>query len=219
MDFQKSKTKQNLARSFAAECQEGARYQFLSKKAMGEDLQYLSAILRTLAHNEMAHATRFFQEIESHGGAETQNIEICAGYPFSGGELAVALKKEAENERSSAEKIYPKFAQEAREEGYDDIAELFEMVAEVERSHEHALDCVSRALQTGSLYKSKNGESSFKCDNCGIVVRAKMAPTKCPLCEMKQGYYRIDFEQIFNNNCAKKKDCGQKHFQQKTQKI
>ena len=197
MDFQKSKTKTNLARSFAAECQEGARYQFLSKKAMSEDYQYLSALLRTLAHNEMAHATRFFQEIEKHGGGETQNIEICAGYPYASGELAIALKKEAENERSSAEKIYPKFAEEARREGFDEIGELFELVAEVEKSHEHTLTCVASALESGTLYRSQNGESDFKCDNCGNVVHGKSAPKKCPLCDMKQGYFRIDFKEIF----------------------
>ena len=82
MDFQDSKTKENLARSFAAECQEGARYQFMAKMAQQQGYQYMSMLIRTLAHNEMAHAQQFFNKIVEHGANHTQNIEITAGYPF-----------------------------------------------------------------------------------------------------------------------------------------
>ena len=82
MDFQESKTKENLARSFAAECQEGARYQFMAKMAQQEGYQYMSMLIRTLAHNEMAHAQQFFNKIVELGGNQTQNIDISAGYPF-----------------------------------------------------------------------------------------------------------------------------------------
>ena len=80
MDFQNSITKANLARSFAAECQEGARYQFLAKMAQQQGYQYMSMLIRTLAHNEMAHAQQFFNKIVEHGANDTQNIEITAGY-------------------------------------------------------------------------------------------------------------------------------------------
>ena len=63
IDFQESKTKENLARSFAAECQEGARYQFMAKMAQQNGYQYMSMLIRTLAHNEMAHAQQFFNKI------------------------------------------------------------------------------------------------------------------------------------------------------------
>jgi len=129
MDFQKSITKENLARSFAAECQEGARYQFLAKKAQQEGYQYMSALIRTLAHNEMAHAEQFFMKISEYGGANVQNIDINAGYPFRTGELCDALKLEAENEKNSGESIYPNFADIARDEGFKDVAELFDMIA------------------------------------------------------------------------------------------
>jgi len=103
MDFQNSKTKENLARSFAAECQEGARYQFMAKMAQQQGYQYLSMLVRTLAHNEMAHATQFFNMIVDLGGNQTQNIEICAGYPFRSGELVDILLNEAENEKILSE--------------------------------------------------------------------------------------------------------------------
>lgn len=193
MDFQKSKTKENLARSFAAECQEGARYQFLSKKALQDGYQYMSALIRTLAHNEMAHAQQFFMKISEYGGANVQNIDIKAGYPFRSGELCDALKIEAENEKGSAESIYPAFADIARDEGFKDVAELFEMVAAVEKSHQITLSELHKSMCNNSLYKSKVGKRPFKCDNCGTVVQDKSAPKTCPLCNMGQGYYRIDF--------------------------
>ena len=124
MDFQESITKENLARSFASECQEGARYQFLAKMAQQQGFQYMSMLVRTLAHNEMAHAQQFFNKIVELGANHTQNIDISAGYPFKSGELADILKNEAENEQMSADRIYPKFADIARDEGFKDVAEL-----------------------------------------------------------------------------------------------
>lgn len=192
MNFQESKTKENLARSFASECQEGARYQFLAKMAQQEGYQYMSMLIRTLAHNEMAHAQQFFNKIVELGGNETQNIEINAGYPFKSGELCDVLKSEANNEHMSAESIYPKFADIARDEGFKDVAELFDMVSKVERTHERTLTQLHEGLCNNLLYKCDN-EHAFKCDECGTIIKDKCAPKTCPLCKMGQGYYRIDF--------------------------
>ena len=192
MDFQKSITKENLARSFASECQEGARYQFMAKMAQQEGYQNMSMLIRTLAHNEMSHAQQFFNKIIELGGNLTQNIEITAGYPFRSGKLVDVLEIEAHNERMSAESIYPKFALIARDEGFEDVAELFEMVAKVERTHERTLEQLHSSLSKNVLYKSKSNHA-FKCDECGTIVEAKCAPKTCPLCKMGQGYYRIDF--------------------------
>ena len=192
MDFQKSITKENLARSFAAECQEGARYQFLAKIAEQQGYQYLSNQMRGLAKNEMAHAQQFFNKISELGGANVQNIEIKAGYPFRTGDLVDVLKIEAENERMSGESVYPKFAHIARDEGFNDVAELFEMVAKVELTHNQILDNYHKSLKKNSFYKCKC-EHPFKCDECGTIILGKSAPKTCPLCKMGQGYYRIDF--------------------------
>lgn len=191
MDFQKSKTKENLARSFAAECQEGARYQFVAKMALQQELPYLSAIIRTLAHNEMAHAKQFFQMINKYSNGEVQNIDISAGFPYKGGELAETLLLEAKNEKSSAENIYPTFALIAQDEGYADVSDLFNMVAQVEKSHEKVLTQLHQRLKNSKLYKSTN-KTIFKCDECGHQSYDKSAPKTCPLCKMAQGYYRID---------------------------
>lgn len=193
MDFQESKTKENLARSFASECQEGARYQFLAKMAQQQGYQYMSMLIRTLAHNEMAHAQQFFNKIVELGGNETQNIEIKAGYPFRSGTLKEVLLNESENERMSGESIYPKFASIARDEGFEDVADLFDMVSKVELTHQRTLLELHKALSKNTLYKCTSGEHAFKCDECGTIIKDKCAPKTCPLCKMGQGYYRIDF--------------------------
>ena len=192
MNFQDSITKENLARSFAAECQEGARYQFMAKMAQQQGYQYMSMLIRTLAHNEMAHAQQFFNKIIELGGNQTQNIEINAGYPFKSGELLDVLRDEANNERMSSDSIYPKFADVARDEGFKDVAELFDMVSKVEKTHERTLKKLADGLDCNCLYKCDN-EHSFKCDECGTIIKDKCAPKTCPLCKMGQGYYRIDF--------------------------
>ena len=191
VNFQESKTKENLARSFAAECQEGARYQFMSKTAIQEGYNYMSALIRTLAHNEMAHAKQFFQKLKEYAGEDLNNIDIKAGYPFKAGELIDSLLIESINEKHSGENIYPEFAKIARDEGYEDVAKLFELVAEVELSHKKILEQIHNALKSKKLYKSDE-EKPFKCDECGYVARAKQAPKVCPLCNMEQGYFRID---------------------------
>ena len=193
MDFQSSITKENLARSFASECQEGARYQFLAKIAQKEGYQYMSMLIRTLAHNEMAHAQQFFNKIVELGGNQTQNIEIKAGYPFRSGELKQVLYNESENERMSGESIYPKFASIARDEGFNDVADLFDMVSKVELTHQRTLLELFNALSKNSLYKCTSGKHAFKCDECGTIILDKSAPKTCPLCKMGQGYFRIDF--------------------------
>ena len=193
MDFQSSITKENLARSFASECQEGARYQFLAKIAQNQGYQYMGMLIRTLAHNEMAHAQQFFNKIVELGGNQTQNIEIKAGYPFRSGELKEVLYNESENERMSGESIYPKFASIARDEGFNDVADLFDMVSKVELTHQRTLLELFNALSKNNLYKCASGNHAFKCDECGTIILDKSAPKVCPLCKMGQGYFRIDF--------------------------
>ena len=188
-----SKTKENLARSFAAECQEGARYQFLAQMAQQEGYQYMSMIIRTLAHNEMAHAKQFFQKIGELGGQNVQNIDISAGYPYKTGTLQETLTFEAHNEQMSSDSIYPKFADIARDEGFKEVGELFDMVSKVEKTHQRTLEKLAESLKSNALYKSNSGEQAFKCDECGTIILGKSAPKICPLCKMGQGYFRIDF--------------------------
>ena len=86
MQFEKTKTYQNLASAFAGECQAGMRYQMIAKLAMQEDLKCLSDAIRTIAKNETFHATQFFNKMIEKAGSK-ENVKLDAGYPFHAGSL------------------------------------------------------------------------------------------------------------------------------------
>ena len=127
MNFNESTTKTNLARSFAAECQAGARYQFMSKMALADQQKFLSDTMKTLAKNEMAHAKVVYDYILKYSGGSVKNIAIEAGYPFDSPELSASLLEESLIELSEAENIYPNFARIARDEGFEDTSSNFEI--------------------------------------------------------------------------------------------
>lgn len=193
MDFNESVTKTNLARSFAAECQAGARYQFMSKMALQDQQKFISDTLKTLAKNEMAHAKVFYDFIIKLSGGNVKNIAIEAGYPFDVPELSNSLLEESKIELSEAENIYPSFARIARDEGFAEVAKAFEFVANVESTHHAILLYLANLYNSKKMYKRPQ-PTKWKCSNCGHVTTAKESWKTCPLCQMPQGYVIIDFE-------------------------
>ncbi len=193
MDFNESTTKINLARSFSAECQAGARYQFISKIALSDSQKFLSDTMKTLAKNEMAHAKVFYDYIIEKSAGKSKNIGIEAGYPFESPELKTSLNSSAETELSEAKNIYPSFAKIAYDEGFDDIGKSFEMVARVEETHYEILDYLSKLYKSGNMYKRKI-PTKWKCSLCGYVENAKNGFKECPLCKAPQGFIIIDIE-------------------------
>jgi len=199
MDFNESTTKTNLARSFAAECQDGARYQFLSKMALQEQQQFISDTLKTLAKNEMAHAKVFYDHLLEKSNGSIKNISIEAGYPFTNPELKTSLSEESEIELSEADNIYPAFARIAKDEGFDDIAKSFELVANIEMTHHKILKYLGNLYKTNKLYK-RDKDTEWKCSTCGHVEIGKEGFKSCPLCHLPQGYIIIDLEKEMRNN-------------------
>lgn len=193
MNFNESVTKTNLARSFSAECQAGARYQFMSKMALQDQQKYLSDTMKTLAKNEMAHAKVFYDYIIKLGGGNIKNISIEAGYPFDMPELENSLLEESKIEEAEANNIYPSFARIARDEGFDDVAKSFEFVAQVEATHRDILAYLASLYKSHKMYKRQNA-TEWKCSNCGHVHISKEGWKECPLCSMPQGYIIIDLE-------------------------
>ena len=118
MQFEKTETFTNLARSFAGECQAGMRYQMLAKLAMKEELKTLSDALKTIAKNETLHATQFFNAILEKAGS-CDNIFVDAGYPFHAGTLVEGLLFAETDEKNESEDIYPNFAKIAEKEGFE----------------------------------------------------------------------------------------------------
>ncbi len=196
MNFLESKTKENIARAFAAECQDGARYQFMAKSAVSEGFSYISDQLKMIAKNEMAHASRLYQlMIKYLGETQEDNIAIEAGYPFEPSILKSSLKTAADIEIYEAKNIYPAFAKIAQDEGFAEIAEAFTLIAEAEVGHNQFLDALAQMYKNNYLYKHSE-KVLWKCSNCGHEHQDKQAWQNCPLCNYPQGYVIIPPEKL-----------------------
>lgn len=190
MDFNESKTKESLARAFAAECQDGARYQFMAKAAVSEGFSFISDQLKALAKNEMAHAATLYNLMLEHCKGIEDNVPIEAGYPFEPPELKQSLQTAAEIEQYEAKNIYPHFAKIAKDEGFADIAKSFMLIAAVEETHFEKLSTLAKLYKANKLYKSLD-KITWTCSNCGHHEQAKEAWKMCPLCNYPQGYVTI----------------------------
>ncbi len=190
MEFNKSKTKENLARAFAAECQDGARYQFMAKAAVSEGFSFISDQLKMLAKNEMAHASTLYNlMLEGCKGVE-DNVPIEAGYPFEPPQLSTSLKSAAEIEEYEAKNIYPAFAKVAKDEGFAHIAKALLLIAEVENTHFQKLAALAKLYKANKLYHS-NSKQLWECSNCGHREQGTSAWQNCPLCSYPQGYVMV----------------------------
>ena len=194
MDFGKSKTCENLARAFASECMEGARYQFLAKLAMEQGFSHLQILLRTVAKDEMGHAQVLWELITQHGGGKIDNVVIHAGYPFKNGTIDEQLKFASEYEKSENTSIYPAFAKTAEDEGFPGIAEKLRLIAEVEYTHYMILSQLAEGFKEHKLYNCQK-EIPWKCNICGYIKRGKAAFKTCALCGAKQGDCQIPVNQ------------------------
>ena len=186
MEFAKTETYKNLARSFAGECQAGMRYQMIAKLAMQEKLKTLADAIRTIAKNETLHATQFFKQMIQKAGS-CDNVEFDAGYPFHAGTLVEGLRFAAMDEQSETEEIYPSFAKTAKKEGFEDIAALYTMIADVEAHHQKVFRYLHDAVKNGTLYKSEK-PTLWICSECGFMHVGEEAWKVCPLCKAEQGY-------------------------------
>lgn len=193
IDFDKSQTKSNLARAFAGECQDGARYQFIAQQAQQEGYFYIQTLLKILAKNEMAHAKTFYNLINQHCKKSYENIQIEGGYPFECGNLSQNLKDSIQTEISQSDNVYPSFAKVAEDEGFTTIAKKFEFVASVENCHHLLLTQVLDKLKSNKLYKSPT-PVKWKCSQCGFEHTSKQSWEICPSCEMPKGYVEISID-------------------------
>ena len=190
MDFKSSETLKNLTRAFAAECQDGAKYQYMADMATQQKLSNVATILKGLATNEMAHGKVFYDYINSKCPGGVPMVEIKATYPMVHGDLTKMLEAKGENEERQAETIYPSFAKTAKKEGFEDIAEKILEIAKVEANHAEVLNKLHCKLANDTLY-SADSPVKYKCLNCGHEGTQKKAWKKCPICTFDQGYVHI----------------------------
>lgn len=191
MDIRNSETLKILTRAFAAECQDGAKYQYMADMATQQKLSNVATILKALATNEMAHGKVFYDYINEQHPGGVEMVEIKATYPMQHGNLVDMLKVKGENEQRQAENIYPSFAKTAKKEGFDDIAEKFLQIAKIEACHAEVLFQIHQMLSNNCLYAADK-PVKWKCLNCGHEGTQKKGWKKCPICGMDQGYIKIN---------------------------
>ena len=183
--IQGTKTEKRLLQAFAGESQARMRYDYFSKQAKKDGLEQMSAIFAETALNEKEHAKRFFKFLE--GGS----VEITATYPAGKiGTTLENLKAAAEGENEEWTMLYPESARIAEEEGFEEIATAFKMIAKVEEAHEARYRKLYENLESGKVFKIE-GKIIWKCRNCGYLHEGDTAPEKCPACLHPQSYFQI----------------------------
>jgi len=180
-----TKTEQNLLKSFAGESQARMRYDYFAKQAKKEGLEQISAIFAETALNEKEHAKRFFKFLEG------RPVEITAVYPAGKiGTTSENLKAAAEGENEEWTELYPEFAKIADEEGFNEIATAYRMIAKVEKAHEERYSKLLTNLEEGKVFE-RNEMITWKCRNCGYLHEGTKAPETCPACLHPQAYFEL----------------------------
>jgi len=167
-----TKTEQNLAEAFAGESQARNKYTYFASRAKKDGYEQVAAIFDETAGNEKEHAKIWYKL-------------LC------GGEVpgtAENLKAAAAGEHGEWTDMYKRMAAEAREEGFDDIAFLFDSVGAIEKEHEERYLKLLGSIEDGSIF-SKNEKTVWICRNCGYIADNENAPHKCPVCNHPQAYF------------------------------
>ena len=170
-----TKTQKNLMEAFAGESQARNKYTYFASKAKKEGYEQIAAIFLETADNEKEHAKLWFKLL--NGGDISTTAEN--------------LKAAAEGENFEWTDMYDRMAKEAKEEGFDKIAYLFEAVGKIEKEHEERYKKLLENVEGGLVF-SKDGEKIWKCRNCGHIVIGKEAPGVCPVCEHPQAFFEIN---------------------------
>ena len=175
--YKGTKTEKNLLEAFAGEAQARTKYDFFASKAKKDGYEQIAAIFTETAANEKEHAKLWYKEL--HGGA----VE----------DTDVNLNAAAEGENYEWTDMYEKFAADAREEGFPELAEKFEQVAAIEKTHEERYRKLLENVNDKKVF-SKDGDAIWVCRNCGHIVVGKSAPEVCPVCNHPQAYFEIRAE-------------------------
>ena len=175
MELKGSKTETNLMAAFAGESQARNKYTYYASKARKEGYVQIANLFEETAANEKEHAKMWFKLIHGIGTTEENLKDAAAGENYEWTDM------------------YATFAKEAREEGFDHIAELFEGVAAIEKEHEERYLKLLENVEKGLVF-SKDGDTIWKCGNCGHIHIGKDAPQVCPVCAHPQAYFEVKAE-------------------------
>ncbi len=171
-----TKTEANLLAAFAGESQARNKYSYYASKAKKEGFVQIASLFEETANNEKEHAKIWFKLLHD-------------GMP----DTITNLKDAAQGENYEWTEMYAQMAKDAREEGFDKIAFLFEEVAKIEKEHEERYIKLLENIEGGIVF-SRDNDMIWQCSNCGHIVIGKTAPEKCPVCDHPQAYFQIKAE-------------------------
>ncbi|AMH95068.1 MAG: rubrerythrin family protein [Candidatus Methanomethylophilus sp.] len=174
MELKGSKTEANLLAAFAGESQARNKYTYYASQAKKEGYEQVAELFLESAENEREHAKIWFKQL--HDGAVPGTIDN--------------LKDAANGENYEHTQMYVQFEKDAREEGFDQIANLFKMVGEIEKHHEERFLALLKNLESGAVFE-KDQVVVWKCRNCGHLHVGKTAPKVCPVCKHPQSYFEV----------------------------
>ncbi len=177
MELKGSKTESNLLAAFAGESQARNKYTYYASKAKKEGYEQIAAIFEETANNEKEHAKMWFKAL--NGGEIPDTI--------------TNLKDAANGENFEWTDMYKNFAEVAREEGFDEIARLFEGVLKIEKSHEERYLKLVANMEEDLVFK-KGEETVWICRNCGHIHIGNTAPKICPVCAHPQSFMEVKAE-------------------------
>ena len=175
MDLKGSKTAANLAHAFAGESQARNKYDYFASQAKKEGYEQICAIFQETALNEKEHAKLWLKRLGGIGKTTENLLAAAAG------------------EHEEWTEMYKQFAEEARAEGFNDIAEQFEGVAAIEKHHEERYRKLLANIEKGEVWV-KVGENRWQCRNCGHIYIGAEAPEVCPVCAHPRAYFQIEPE-------------------------
>lgn len=174
MELKGSKTEANLMTAFAGECQARTKYTYYASQARKEGYEQIADIFMETAENEKEHAKLWFKQL--HNGGVPSTVEN--------------LKDAATGENYEHTDMYKKFEEDARAEGFDQIANLFKMVGAIEKEHEARYLALMKNIEDGVVF-AKDQVYVWKCRNCGHLHVGKEAPKVCPVCKHPQAFFEI----------------------------
>ena len=176
MELKGSKTEENLLAAFAGESEARNKNTYYASKARKEGYVQIANIFEETAANEKEHAKIWFKLLKGGIGTTAENLADAAA-----------------GENYEWTDMYATFAKEAREEGFDEIATLFEGVAAIEKEHEERYKKLLENVEKGLVF-SKDGDTIWQCSNCGHICIGKQAPEVCPVCAHPQSYFQVKAE-------------------------
>jgi rubrerythrin len=180
-----TQTEKNLLLSFAGESQARNRYTYFAGQAKKDGYVQIADIFEETANQEKEHAKRFFKFLE--GG----EIEVTGAFPAGViGTTLENLKAAAAGENYEHTTMYPEFAKIAREEGFEDVAIVFEKISVAEKQHEKRYNDLAANIEKGVVFKREE-PTVWRCRNCGYLHEGAGAPEMCPACAHPKAHFEL----------------------------